>query len=209
MRHPITAKPCTDPMDALSLLHSRNSAPKLREPAPAGEELENMFKAALRAPDHAWLRPWRFLTISGDSRHDLGQLFVKAAELRRQQAGEPAMTEEEITRLAAKPLRAPLIITVIASVKEHSKVPAVEQVISAGCAAHGLLLAAHAQGFAGVWRTGANAFDTTVMQGLGLQSNEDIVGFLYLGTVDGSYKTLRELNIDDYNQSWASSSPAE
>ena len=209
MRHPITAKPCTDPMDALSLLHSRNSAPKLREPAPAGEELENMFKAALRAPDHAWLRPWRFLTISGDSRHDLGQLFVKAAELRRQQAGEPAMTGEEITRLAAKPLRAPLIITVIASVKEHSKVPAVEQVISAGCAAHGLLLAAHAQGFAGVWRTGANAFDTTVMQGLGLQSNENIVGFLYLGTVDGSYKTLRELNIDDYNQSWASSSPAE
>lgn len=189
-------------MDALSLLHSRNSASKLCEPAPTDEVLENMFKAALRAPDHMWLRPWRFLTIRGDSRHDLGQLFVKSAKLRRRQAGESAMTDQEIAKLAAKPLRAPLIITVIARIKEHPKVPAVEQVISAGCAAHGLLLAAHAQGYAGVWRTGPNAFDTTVMQGLGLQTNESIVGFLYLGTVDGNYKTLRELNIDDYNQSW-------
>ncbi|MCP3906844.1 MAG: nitroreductase [Oceanicoccus sp.] len=189
-------------MDALTLLHSRNSAPRLREPAPEGEALENMFKAALRAPDHAWLRPWRFLTITGDSRHELGQLFVTATQQRREQAGEPAMTAEEITKLTAKPLRAPLIITVIASIKEHPKVPAVEQVISAGCAAHGLLLAAHAQGFAGVWRTGSNVADPTVMQGLGLQPHEEIIGFLYFGTVDGNYKTLRELTVDDYKQSW-------
>ena len=191
-------------MDAITLLHRRNSSPKLREPAPEGEALENMFKAALRAPDHAWLRPWRFLTITGEARNELGRLMVKATQLRKQQAGEPAMTEEEIAKLAAKPLRAPLIITVIASIKEHPKVPAVEQVISAGCAAHSLLLAAHAQGFAGVWRTGTNAFDTTVMQGLGLAPNEEIVGFLYLGTVEGNYKPLRELSVSDYAQSWTS-----
>ncbi|ARN76068.1 nitroreductase family protein [Oceanicoccus sagamiensis] len=189
-------------MDALTLLHSRNSAPKLCEPAPEGEALDAMFKAAFRAPDHAWLRPWRFLTIRGDGRHQLGQLFIKATQQRRQQAGEPAMTPEDIDKLAAKPLRAPLIITVIATIKEHPKVPAVEQVISAGCAAHGLLLAAHAQGFAGVWRTGSNAFDATVMQGLGLQPNEEIVGFLYLGSVDGNYKPLRELALDDFRQDW-------
>ncbi len=191
-------------MDALTLLHSRNSAPRLREPAPTGEQLDNMYKAAFRAPDHAWLRPWRFLTITGGSRDELGKLFVEAAQQRRQQAGELALTEEEVAKLAAKPLRAPLIITVVATIKEHPKVPAVEQLISAGCAAHSLLLAAHAQGFAGVWRTGSNAFDPTVMAGLGLAPNEEIVGFLYLGTIDGNYKPLRELNIEDYCQPWHS-----
>ena len=191
-------------MDALTLLHSRNSAPRLREPAPEGEVLDNMFKAAFRAPDHAWLRPWRFLTITGDSRNELGELFVRATQQRREQMGEPALSGEEITKLAAKPLRAPLIITVVASIKDHPKVPAVEQLISAGCAAQGLLLAAHAQGFAGVWRTGSNAFDDTVMQGLGLKPNEEIVGFLYLGTIDGNYKPLRELSLDDFRQPWTS-----
>ncbi len=49
----------SDIMDALTLLHSRNSAPKLKEPAPEGEALENMFKAALRAL--RWLLSGKFL----------------------------------------------------------------------------------------------------------------------------------------------------
>lgn len=192
-------------MDALNLLHTRNSAPRLTDPAPKGQELDQIVQAALRAPDHARLRPWRFLTVQGDARHALGDLFVRATTARKQLAGEPAVTADEATKLAAKPLRAPLIIVVIASPTEHPKVPEVEQVISAGCAAHGLLLAAHALGYAGVWRTGSNAFDATVNAGLGLKSHESIVGFIYLGTIEGDYKPLPELKTADYCHSWTES----
>jgi nitroreductase len=189
-------------MDAIQLLHSRNSAPRLTEPAPEGEVLDDMFKAALRAPDHCWLRPWRFLTIKEEARKDLGKLFVAAEQIRRADGEEKLLAEGELNRLQAKGLRAPLIVVVIAKVTAHPKVPAVEQIISAGCAAQGILLAAHAHGFGGVWRTGSNAFDATVKQGLGLLDNEEIVGFLYLGTVDGSYKKLSELPVADFCQDW-------
>jgi nitroreductase len=189
-------------MDAISLLHSRNSAVRLREPAPAGEVLNDMLKAGLRVPDHALLRPWRFLTITGAARNQLGELFVSSAQQRLEDAGEPAMSEQLATKIVSKALRAPLIIVVIAKIKIHQKVPEIEQIISAGCAAHSIMLAAHAYGFAGIWRTGNNAYDQRVGLGLGLLVSEKIVGFLYLGSIDGNYKPLRELDVRDFCQSW-------
>lgn len=37
-------------MDALELLVNRRSASRLAEPAPAGEQLENILRAGMRAP---------------------------------------------------------------------------------------------------------------------------------------------------------------
>jgi nitroreductase len=189
-------------MDALTLLHTRNSSPRLIEPAPNAEQLEHILQAAFRAPDHARLKPWRFLMIEGDGREALGQLFVKAANQRAIVNQQPVLSAEDAVKLAAKPLRAPLIMVVIASPEEHYKVPESEQLLSAGCAAHGVLLAAHALGFAGVWRTGINAFDSTVYKGLGLEDNESIIGFIYLGTIDGAYKPLPEISSADFCKSW-------
>lgn len=44
-------------MDALTLLLNRHSCGRLAEPAPAGEVLDNILKAGLRAPDHGTLTP--------------------------------------------------------------------------------------------------------------------------------------------------------
>ena len=65
-------------MDALELLHGRNSAVKLCEPAPDPESLNKIFQAAVRAPDHARLSPWRFVVIEGGAREKLGELYVEA-----------------------------------------------------------------------------------------------------------------------------------
>ena len=52
-------------MDALDALHLRSSVPKLGDPLPCQEMLENIYKAAFSAADHAVLRPWRFLVVKG------------------------------------------------------------------------------------------------------------------------------------------------
>ncbi len=58
-------------METLKAIQSRNSVAHLTEPAPTIEEMEEVYKGALRAPDHAWLRPWKYIEIRGDSRKKL------------------------------------------------------------------------------------------------------------------------------------------
>jgi nitroreductase len=59
-------------MDALDALLTRRSSPRLTTPAPNDEQLNLLISAALRAADHALLRPWRFLSISGEGLDKLG-----------------------------------------------------------------------------------------------------------------------------------------
>jgi nitroreductase len=64
--------------DVLSFLQNRNSSPKLAEPAPDPVEMQEIFKVAMRAPDHAWLHPWRFITVREERREALGQCWSSA-----------------------------------------------------------------------------------------------------------------------------------
>ena len=66
-------------METLKTIQNRNSVAHLTEPAPTTEEMEQVYKGALRAPDHAWLRPWKYIEIRGDSRNRLADAFLKAS----------------------------------------------------------------------------------------------------------------------------------
>ncbi|MDP1931000.1 MAG: nitroreductase family protein [Gammaproteobacteria bacterium] len=184
-------------MDALNALHTRTSAGRVTGPAPEEATLQNIFRAALRAPDHGQLRPWRFLRIEGESLQRLGNLFVAAALY-----DNPALNAEEQESVRSKALRAPLVIVTVSKAAEHPRIPILEQELSAGSATHAMLVAAHAQGLGAVWRTGPMATHAIVSRGLGLGENEKIIAFLYVGHLDGSPRPLRELSLDDYVQHW-------
>ena len=66
-------------MDAIKNITTRSSARELIEPHPSAQEMETVFEEALRAPDHAWLRPSRFIQITGNGRNKLSQIFIKTA----------------------------------------------------------------------------------------------------------------------------------
>lgn len=184
-------------MDALDLLLNRVSVTRLADPAPNAAQLDLIFRAALRAPDHGQLRPWRFLTVQGDARERLGEVFVEALGLR-----QPDVAEEALRKAQKMPLRAPMVLVVIARVMPHPKIPDSEQVLAVACAAHGVLLAAHAQGLGAVWRTGEFAYDGHVAQQLGLAENERMLGFIYLGTPEGNLRTPPELDPRSFVNTW-------
>lgn len=184
-------------MNAIDLLLQRTSEGRLVEPAPGDDALQWMLRAALRAPDHARLKPWRCLRIAGAQRERLGELFVQALRQRKPQADG-----DEIEKVRRQPLRAPLLLVMIARVQDHPKVPPQEQVLATGCAAHAILLAADALGFAGIWRTGDNAYDRHVAEGLGLADNEQIVGFLYLGTAAAAERAIPALDPQVFCCDW-------
>ncbi|HIN90708.1 MAG TPA: nitroreductase [Porticoccaceae bacterium] len=184
-------------MKALDALHSRISFPKLNDPIPEQEVLDNIYKSAFRAADHAVLRPWRFLVIKGESRARLGELFVSAASTDR-----PDITEAEKLKLRDKPLRAPLILVTVVSPREHPKVPACEQELSAAAATQNMLIAAYAQGVGAMWRTGSMAYHPLVMAGLGLDSHEKIIAFVYIGSINAAAKNLLEVDLKTRFKEW-------
>lgn len=164
-------------MDAIEALTTRASPIALSEPAPDAAALASMLRAAARAPDHGKLRPWRFIIVDGEARQALGDVLAAALSRR-----EPGIPEAALDKERSKPMRAPLLIVVAAHLREHKGVPAVEQIVAVGAAAQNILVAAHALGYGGFWRTGAAAYDETVKDALGLRPGDAIVGFLYLGT---------------------------
>ncbi len=184
-------------MEALDALLNRVSVPRLVEPAPDAAQRDLLFRAALRAPDHGQLRPWRFLTVEGQARERMGELFAEALQVADAQAAP-----EALNKARGMPLRAPLLVVVVARVQAHPKVPASEQVIAAGCAAHGMLLAAHAQGIGAVWRTGDMAYNAHVAKGLGLAADEQIIAYLYLGTPERELRRAPEVRVEDFVSAW-------
>ncbi|WP_091339874.1 NAD(P)H nitroreductase [Alkalimonas amylolytica] len=165
-------------MDAITLLTTRQSCPRLIEPAPQGEALELIKQAALRVPDHGALRPWRFLIVQGRSSLErLGDIFAEAAV-----EDDPSISNDLLERARQLPLRAPMVIVCIARCNSESKIPLHEQLQSAACSVMAMQQAAFAQGYGSMWRTGMYAEMEFVKQSLELGEDDEIVGFLYLGT---------------------------
>jgi len=184
-------------MDALEALQKRVSSPRLVAPAPAGEKLQAIFRAALRAADHGNLRPWRFLVVDGDARNALGELYEQAAL-----SDTPDLDDTQRQRFRAMPMRAPMVVVAIANCQDHPKVPESEQLIATGAAVQNMITAAFAQGVGAYWRTGALAYHPRVAEGLGLETNEHIVGFVYLGTPEGTAKPVPELQVEEFFSPW-------
>ncbi|EWH07074.1 nitroreductase [Pseudoalteromonas lipolytica SCSIO 04301] len=168
-------------MDALTLLQTRQSDPRLISPGPTEEQLSIIQRAAIKVPDHGCIAPWRFIVVEGEARHKLGEIYHQAAI-------EEQQDDRVIERAKELPLRAPMVIIAIADVKENPKVPRIEQVQSAGCAVLAMQQAAFAQGLGGIWRTGYFAQSPAVKHALGCKSEDEIVGYLYIGTPEVDIK---------------------
>ena len=184
-------------MQADTLLLQRRSCGRLTGPAPSADQLDFLYRAALRAPDHGALAPFRFVEISGEGRVKLGRLMAASLKSRA-----PNTATETLQSVSQKPLTAPLIITVIARVERTERIPRQEQVITAGCAAHAMLYAAYAQGIGAFWRTGDYATDPLVRDAFELNPMDELVGFIYLGTPAAEPRPPAALEPAHYIERW-------
>jgi len=159
-------------MTGIELLLQRQSNPLVTSPAPNAQALDQILSAGMRVPDHAGIQPWQFTVITDDGLQRLSDLFVASSN--KQTAN--------IDKISKMPFRAPMIIIISSKFVLHDKVPKQEQLITAGCCAHAMQMAAFIQGFGAMWRTGELAYNEQVKKGLGIDVHDEIVGFLYIGT---------------------------
>jgi nitroreductase len=183
-------------MDAITALTSRVSPAKLGEPGPTPEDLDKMLAAAVAAPDHGKIRPWRFLVIQGEARAKFGEVMARSLA-RRDKEASPQKLEFEKN----KAMRAPTLVVVVATPKDNPKVPEIEQIVAVGAATQNFGVAAHALGYGSFWRTGAVAYDAEVKRELGLGEKDLIVGIIYVGSI-GAPGMQRQINARDFVTAW-------
>jgi nitroreductase len=168
--------PSTDPLHALN---TRSSVParQLGEPGPDDATLGRLFAAAIRVPDHGKLAPWRLITLRGEDRLRFGERLLALLLEKNPQLPDAKRLKEQ-----QRYTFAPLVVAVVACIHHDSSVPEQEQLLSAGCVAHNLLLGAQALGFGAQWLTGWAAYDRDAATVLGLAAHERVIGFVHIGT---------------------------
>lgn len=176
---------------SIKTIQNRVSSPLLDAPAPNAEERQQIITAALRAPDHGALRPWRFLWMEGQALEDFSQILYKAVT--QENRGDRLLEKSK-----KMPFRAPAILAVVSSPKESEKIPLVDQRYSAAAAAQNVLLACEALGFASIWRTGWPVESEVVKCELGLAIEEEIVALIYIGTRKGSAREIPQHDPSDF-----------
>ena len=138
--------------EALELLLKRNTMKLVQAPGPSDEELEKILSAAMTAPDHGAIRPWRFKIIRGK------EAVAEFAELsfKLRQASDNPFTEEKLASSRAWLFEVPLIIAVATQVNHQvtEKIDEVEQYLATGAAMTQILNACHFLGYGAFWSTG-------------------------------------------------------
>jgi len=184
-------------MELLYGLLNRVSIQRLESPGPTEAQLELMLQAALRAPDHGKLKPWRSVMVAGEGLEKLGKILQKA-QLER----DPESDAQTLERCINMPHRAPSILVLIASPTPHPKVPTAEQVQATAAAGHAMLLAAYAQNIGAVWRTGWPVSHPTIRQAFDLQESEEIIAMIYMGTASVAARPAPVLSSQEFIKHW-------
>lgn len=151
-----------------------------------------MVPTAATAADHGSLKPWRLLELRGSVRKNLGAALAEATVQQapgqqapgQQTAGQPTAgsdVSKRAERIATKPLRAPLLIAIVAVHRPSPKVTDREQDAAAAGVAHMLSLLLDDAGWGVMWRTGNLVDSAPVREFHGLAEFEHLLGWLYVG----------------------------
>ena len=147
-------------MDVDTAIRDRRTHKAYRpEPVPR-PVLDELFELARWAPNHNLTNPWRFRVLG-----------PAALERLKEAAGPEA---------AAKLDRAPTLVAA-SCVLSGDPLADEEDLHATACAVYIVLLAAHARGLAGYWRTPGVARTEAGREALGLGADERFVALIHLG----------------------------
>ena len=163
-------------MEVFEAIYYRHSQKKVKPDALPRELIEKLLDAAVQAPNHYKVRPWRFVVLTGEARKKLGDV-MSASKLER----HPDFPQEAFDKARASPLQAPVVIAVGVDKPTEPKVLEIENVCAVAAACQNLLLAAQAMGLGAKWRTGEWARDAKVKKFLGFEADHHIIAFIYIG----------------------------
>ncbi|WP_201380351.1 nitroreductase [Ktedonobacter sp. SOSP1-85] len=168
------------PMSVIETIRRRRSIGKMTEQVPTRAQIEEILEAATHAPNHHRTEPWKFIVLAGEARAELGLVMQEAL---LSILGDLPLTQVQarLEKERLKPLRAPVIIAVVSEFPRNDEALDIENVEATAAAVQNMLLVAEELGLAVMWRTGDAAYNDQVKRWLGIETEDHIVAFLYVG----------------------------
>lgn len=160
------------------VLLGRRSVKFVQAPGPSDEQLDLILRAALRAPDHGAIKPWRFVLVRGADVPALVEVGVRAGIA----TGNP-LPQPKVDNARKWLSKVPLVIALGCRPDPAGRIPAEESMLAVGAAVMNMLNAAHALGFGAFWSTGLGTYLDGVGEALGFDPlDERFMGYLAIGT---------------------------
>jgi nitroreductase len=162
---------------ALQGLLSRHSVGLrwMAEPGPSPAQLRVAIQAALRAPDHRRLLPWRAVLIEATQRDALAHRFEAFARA----VGKP---DEQVAAERERAYNGPVLVAwIVKLTDEVAEVPPHEQWMSAGGALTNFLTALHLMGFGAKTLAGRKCTHPAVRDAF-CGEGEQLAAFICIGT---------------------------
>lgn len=141
--------------------------------------IKEILTNATWAPNHGKAEPWHFTVFSGDG---LQKFATYQSELYKELSGE---NFKEITynKLQQQPLKASHIIALGMKRTPNKNIPEVEDIEAVSCAVQNIYLSVTAYGLGGYWTTGGITYRDKAKEFFGLQEEDKLLGFFYIGHV--------------------------
>lgn len=183
-------------METIQSIYTRQSIGKVKPDPVPRDLIEKLLSAAVQAPNHYKVRPWRFVVVTGAAREKLGEVMAQAFLDKFPDLPADAR-EKALAKERSKPLRSPVLIAVGVDKPVESKVIEIENVCATAAACQNLLLAAHDLGLAAKWRTGGPASEPRVKQFLGFDPDQYLIAFLYIGYPESEPEPVNRPSFED------------
>lgn len=143
------------------------------------EIVNQILENATWAPSHGQTEPWKFIVFTGEGLQTFASF---QGEVYKRESGEN-FKEATYNTLTTNPLKASHVIALCMKRDPNKKFPEVEEIAAVACAVQNIYLSVTAYGLGGYWTTGGPTYKQSAKSFFGLEEDDKLLGFFYIGHV--------------------------
>lgn len=157
------------------------------------EIIQEILINATWAPNHGRNEPWLFNVFSRDGLQTLADF---QSELYKTEAGEN-YSEATFNKLQKQPLKASHIIAIGMKRGANKRIPEIEDIEAVACAVQNIYISVSAYGLGGYWTTGGITYKESAKYFFGLEEEDKLLGFFYIGYVSVPSARSSRISIEE------------
>lgn len=177
--------------------HRRSIFPKQFK---VGEKVDDaivrqMLENANWAPSHHATQPWRFKVYTGNA---LPKLIEQMQGVYQNYTLPEQLDQSKLDKIADNVNKSSHVIALCMKRTETGKVPPrIEEEYAVACAIENMYLTAAAHGVGCFWSTGGITYMAAAKPLFGLEEEDRLMGFMYIGQIDGHWPSGHRKSLAD------------
>ena len=156
--------------------------------------VKEILQLANWAPTHGRTEPWRFIVYSGDK---LKEFCYQHAELYKAFTSSTKFEQATYDKQLHYGDLASHLIVAIMQRGTLEKIPALEEIVATAAAVQNILLGATAAGISSFLSTSGMTHHPAIKDFLSLNTEDVVIGMIYLGYSDEETEGKRQTSIDE------------